>query len=213
MANPDTKQKPGCAKKIVIGLGCGCVYPLVILLFLAGISWYYFAEAVAGIMQPVQLPDFYGPTQEHFWSLQDKRLNHEGHENDMIELTPAEFNAWLAGYSLPPKNGYCLHKIRFKSNANGGTFFLIGSGFMLRSLVFSIEVKQDDGKIEATRISINNWELPKRGFFRKKFEEFLCAFFNETEFPEIYAVKSGKLPVSFERDKIFLSDKLLKGRP
>lgn len=185
--NP-VKSSPGCLRKLFVGLGCGCVYPMVILLIIAIISWFTLSEAVNGILTPVNPPEFTGPDQEDFWTLQEKRLTLVENRQTSVSLTPSEFNALLAGISFPPSQGFCLQRIRFISGdaENKGHIYLIGSGFFMRSLIFALEVRiSAAGKLELGKIQVNSWLVPDSGYFRSKVIQYLAKIFTNERVAEM----------------------------
>jgi hypothetical protein len=182
------KSSPGCLRKMFVGLGCGCVYPLVILLIIAVISWFTLAEAVSGILKPFSPPEFAGPDQEDFWTLQEKRLTLVENKLESVALNPGEFNALLAGIAFPPAKGFCLQRIRFIPDTveNHGQIFIIGSGFFMRSLIFRLEIRiSAAGKPEIGKIQVNSWQVPDSGLFRNKILEYLSAVFSKDRVPEM----------------------------
>lgn len=193
-------------RKLFVGLGCGCVYPLVILLILAVISWYSLADAVSGIINPVELPQFSGPEQEDFWTLQEKRLTLVENHNETVILSPSEFNALLAGINFAPTNGFCLQRIRFlPGELNQGQLYLIGSGFFMRSLVFRIGVKVSaSGHPEVTQIAVNSWNVPLAGMLRNQVERYLHSIFTSARIPEIDLLVSAGLKFQLDGPTIGL---------
>lgn len=214
MAKPASKEKPGCAKKMLLGMGCGCIYPLIILIFLGGISWFYLANAFSNLTKPVVLPDFSGPAQENFWTLQEKRLALEESSKKSLALSPSEFNALLSSVSFPPKNGFCLQKLRFIPGEKKGTLYIIGSGFLMRSLVFTLFVTTNPaGKPIVSKIMINSWVVPENGIFRTKAIEYLHSIFSPSVLPELNLLSVGKASISFSTATVTLSTSIIEKRP
>jgi hypothetical protein len=146
MAAEPVTRRTGCLRSVFIGFGCGCVYPIAMAVFVVILAWFFLAEPLRLVVAQTSLPEFSGPTQEDFWNLQEKRLDIENNASAPLILKPSEFNAYLNAWQIPPVNGFCLQRARFLPGNNRGVFFLIGSGFMLRSLVIQIEiVKADQG--------------------------------------------------------------------
>lgn len=204
--NSSNKKAPGCLRKFFLGLGCGCLYPSLLLLVIAAISWFSFADAVSGIMSPLKIPNFSGPEQEDFWTLQEKRLTLVENHHEAIELQASEFNAFLAGISFPPTQGFCLQRVRFlPGQFNQGQLYLIGSGFFMRSLVFRLGIKVPaSGKVEVTQLSVNSWLVPESGLLRRKVEDYLAAVFTAERIPELDILASDSTKLALDGQKIVL---------
>ena len=107
-------------RSILLGIGCGCVYPVAMLVVLLFFGWFFLADPVAEFMAPVTLPEFAGPDQEDFWRLQEKRLDLENIASPTLILKPSEFNAWLNAWQIPPAAGFCLQRARFIPGNDSG---------------------------------------------------------------------------------------------
>ncbi|MGM0598974.1 MAG: hypothetical protein ACQETH_04050 [Candidatus Rifleibacteriota bacterium] len=170
--NTVKEKNPGCLRRMMVGLGCGCLYPSIILVIIVAISWYSFAEIYRGITAKFDLNEFSGLKQEDYWSLQEKRIVLLENDKKNIELTPAELNALLSRINLAPYQGFYLHRIRFLPHKNEGVLFLIGSGFFLRSMVFSLDISFEN-EVEIEQIYLNAWKIPNPGFFHDKIKNWL----------------------------------------
>jgi hypothetical protein len=211
MSKGETKKKPGCLQRLMVGLGCGCLYPTVIFIFLIGLSWFYLAEAYSQITTPVKLPEFSGPAQQDFWSLQEKRLARQDAPDSFITLSESEINAFLAMISLPPKQGYFLHRLRFKPQKEQGRLFLIGSGFFLRSLVFTLEISVDeDSRPVIKGLAINSWQVKPQSLAWRQTLKYLQTVFNEKTVKELQLLNSQKFKIELQDQKIKLPDFVIK---
>ena len=206
MAEEKTLQRKGCLRSLFFGIGCGCVYPVAMVVLLVIAGWFFLAEPVEKFMTPPDLPQFAGPDQEDFWKLQEKRLDLESIASSALTLTPSEFNAYLSSWQIPPINGFCLHRCRFAPGKGRGTFYLIGSGFMLRTLAIGIEItRKDAGRFEVGKITLNNWEISKEAFFRKYVENFVSSIVEAAPNGLPLRFLSGRAMFDFDGSEIFLS--------
>lgn len=163
----------GHLRSALFGIGCGCIYPIAAVLVFAILGWFFLAEPLHLISTSKTLPEFAGPEQEDFWSLQEKRLDLENTASPTLNLTPSEFNAYLAAWQIPPVSGFCLQRTRFVHGDGSGTFYLVGSGFTLRNLVIQVEVSKVGLLILPGKIHINSWPVPDIGLVRARIESFL----------------------------------------
>ncbi|MFZ5951316.1 MAG: hypothetical protein ACOYXC_11450 [Candidatus Rifleibacteriota bacterium] len=209
MAQGDKSQTgQGCLRKTFIGFGCGCVYPLFMLIAAGIFAWFFLAEPFSAILQVPELPDFAGPEQEDFWTLQDKRLKQVETQNDIIDLSPSEFNALLARIDLAPAKGFCLQRIRFVPELGKGRLYLIGSGFFMRSMIFTLGINATTGKPKIESITVNSWKAS--GFGRDKVEKYLNEIFTPARVPEIEQVISEQFRIDIQPDKISLPAVILQ---
>jgi hypothetical protein len=214
MAKIPSEQKPGCFKKLFIGLGCGCLYPTLIFFFIIGISYFYLANAFSEITRPIDIPQFAAPDQETYWTLQEKRLERAEKEKGTVELTPSEANALLSFISLPPINGFCLQRLRFLPGENQGSLYIIGSGFFLRSLVFVLELKfKPQGPPEVMQIRINRFKVPARGLVHNLFVDYLKSIFSESRIPALSIIKDSATRMLISPEKILIPDILIRKGP
>lgn len=163
----------GHFRSALFGIGCGCVYPIAAALVFVILCWFFLAEPLHLISTPSTLPDFSGPEQEDFWSLQEKRLDLENTASPTLSLTPAEFNAYLSAWQIPPVSGFCLQRTRFVAGDGRGTFYLIGSGFGMRNVVIQIEISKVGLRLLPGKIQINSWPVPLSGWVRTRIDTFL----------------------------------------
>ena len=173
MAEKKKPAKSGCFKSLLLGIGCGCVYPLAILVIISIVTWFSVANSIEDIIKPVKLPNFAGPTQQSFWKLQEKRLIALDKEKLKLNLSLDEFNAFLSAFSFKPYYGYYLNKIRYAQINKSNTFFFIGSGMFLRSLVFEFNFQIEDGENRLKAIKVNNWTVPAKGLIKDQIIAFI----------------------------------------
>jgi len=175
---------------------------LVILLFL---GWFFLADPVAEFMAPVTLPEFAGPDQEDFWRLQEKRLDLESIATPTLILRPSEFNAWLNAWQIPPAAGFCLQRARFVPGNDSGTFYLIGSGYTLRSMVIQVELKKTEKGLEAGAIRFNRWQVPASGWVRRQSENIIRKILSADKDRLALDYLNGQAAFSFDAETITLS--------
>ena len=184
------------------------VYPLLIIFVIALFTGFYLADGMGQIMVTPDIPEFTGPTQQHHWSLQEKRLELE--DEQPLVLSPEEFDAFMTSYSLKPSLGYCLHRLRFEPGNDSGTFYLLGSGFFMRSLIVRVDVLKTDAGISYGSIHINSWPLPGTGFVNRLVKSLLHDFFRK-DYPEIVDdYSSGGWQFDFDKNEITLTGSILK---
>lgn len=206
-----SSAKPsGCAGRLFVGLGCGCVYPLGALLLLSLCAWFFLAEPLNGIMKPINLPEFAGPEQEDFWNLQEKRLAAIESGAKFVSLNNAELNAVLAGFNLVPQEGFCLQRIRFQAGEGGGRLFLIGSGFFMRSLVFAlkIETSQSDSLV-IKELAVNSWQVSSSGSAYPVVLNYLARIFNQDSIPQLRELRADPVGLKIAPDQIIVPAKLI----
>jgi hypothetical protein len=175
---------------------------LVLLLFF---GWFFLADPVAEFMAPVTLPEFAGPDQEDFWRLQEKRLDLENIASPTLILKPSEFNAWLNAWQIPPAAGFCLQRARFIPGNDSGTFYLIGSGYMLRSMVIQIELKKTAEGYGVAAIRFNRWQVPATGWVRRQSEDIIHRILSTDKDRLALDYLSGQAAFSFDSESVTLS--------
>ena len=184
MAQETSEKSRGCLRTILLGIGCGCVYPVAMLVLLLFFGWFFLADPVAEFMAPVTLPEFAGPDQEDFWRLQEKRLD-----------------AW----QIPPAAGFCLQRARFIPGNDSGTFYLIGSGYMLRSMVIQIELKKTAEGYGVAAIRFNRWQVPASGWVRRQSENIIHRILSTDKDRLALDYLSGQAAFSFDSESVNLS--------
>ena len=165
----------------------------------------FLADPVAHFMAPVTLPEFAGPDQEDFWSLQEKRLDLESVASPTLLLKPSEFNAYLNAWQIPPAAGFCLQRARFIPGNDSGTFYLIGSGYMLRSMVIQVELKKTEKGLEAGAIRFNRWQVPASGRVRRQCENIIHRILAADKDGLALDYLSGKATFAFDSESVTLS--------
>ena len=205
---PETAtRRTGCLRSFFIGVGCGCVYPVAMLIVFVVLGWFFLAEPLQLVFTQEKLPEFAGPEQEDFWNLQEKRLDLESTASASLVLRPSEFNAYLNAWQIPPVSGFCLQRARFVAGEQRGIFYLIGSGYMLRSLVIQIEIAKTSGGIKPGLITINSWPVPADGFIRNQVEKFIKSILEADPKGLPVAYLSGAATFDFNEAEITLSGK------
>lgn len=205
MAQEPSQKPKGCFRSLILGIGCGCVYPAAMLLLLAFLGWFFLADPLHQLAAPPALPEFAGPRQEDFWSLQEKRLDQENIASPSLSLTPSEFNAYLNSWQIPPVYGFCMQRARFVPGDTQGTFYLIGSGFAMRNLIIQVEAINSGTQLQPGKIRINSWAVPESGWVRNQFDRFLFALLTVT--PDGLPVRflEGRATFAFSANEILLN--------
>lgn len=202
------KTRPGCIKSCISGLAVIFIYPLLIIAVIALFTGVYMAAGLRQIRVPPALPEFSGPTQQHHWSLQEKRLELE--DDQPLVLSREEFDAFLTAYSVKPSLGYCLHRVRFVPDEESGTFYLLGSGFFMRNMVLKAQAQKTDLGIKLNNIVVNSWPVPDTGFINDLVKSWLYDFFKK-DYPELiddYA--SDRWKFDFDANSIRLEGSILE---
>lgn len=205
MTTTKTAESNSYLRSCFVGTSCGCIYPLLLLIFVLGLSWYLLADTQKLIRTPIKLM-VVSPKQEDFWKLKEKRdsfaTDASATATATIELTPSEFNAFLSAYTFKPYRGYFLDKMRFLSAHRKGTFFLIGSGMFLRSLIISINLSFT-GECKITSVKINSWKVPDDSFIFTNVLKFIAQLFIENKYNVSY-IKSQSKFIKIENGNIII---------
>jgi hypothetical protein len=193
-------EKKGRFRTFLVGLGCGCVYPAVFAIILILTGLFFLADPFRLAVTVPTLPAFAGPEQEHFWSLQEKRLDQENAKDPVLQLTPGEFNAFLSSMQFLPAAGLCIHRVRFVPQENSGRFYLIASGFFMRNLIVQIEIRANDRK--TGDLMINSLLLPAGSWINAKAISFLHDVLVSSKIKAIEDIFQGKSEFSFDHQSV-----------
>ncbi len=205
-SNSSKKEKKCCGNSCLVGLGCGCTYPLAALFLVLIASWFYIADAVEAIITPVS-PGVIEISQESYWKLQEKRLSGEGEKN--LVLKTDEFNALLSSCSFPPFYGVFVQKLRYRYEKNP-VFLFVGSGWFMRKLLIKVEVLSSaPGEYLPGNIYVNSYKLPATGLIRKVFSAKVSQFLKEN-LKNWDMILSSKGKISFTKDEVSIDRELLK---
>lgn len=146
------------------GIGCFCVVLGIIVILALFLGIYFLNPIVTSVRIPLELPSFEGPTEQDFWTLQEKKLNlndiDKNKSNTNLELTHGEFNALLSSIRTIAINTFCLHKVRHTYKNKELRYYLIGSGFTLRRFIITFVVANNEKNTFLTEIKVNNWKVP-----------------------------------------------------
>ena len=165
----DTSDKKKTVKKkesgfvsLLKGIGCFFVCFFFFSLITIGASFYFFVPIIRAVSAEEKLPEFEGPTEHDFWSLQEKTIGNKEEAADInkLGLTSGEYNALLASIQIPPVSGFCLSKVRHSYKNKELRYYLIGSGYTFRKLVISFVVFKDGEKSYPSEIRVNSWKVP-----------------------------------------------------
>ena len=155
------KSKPGLFKSILVGVGCFLVYLFVFTIIIGLFGFYIYSYPYKYFSSPVILPSLSLPEQNDFISLQEKILYAKANEKKQIELTLAEYNAYLNKIKAPLEYGYFLQKVRFNIEKGKKVYYLVGSGYMQRTLNVRLEYSNNPNKPDF--VSWNKFQIPTSG--------------------------------------------------
>ncbi len=151
---------------IALFKGCSCFFVLLFgfVIVAAGAGYFYLIPIFSAVRTEINLPDFDGPSEQDFWSLQEKLLNKkaddesESSEKKEWDFTPGQFNAMLSSIQIPPVSGFCLSRVRHEYKDKELRYYLIGSGYMQKRLVISFVVSNDGKNSQPSEIRVNAWK-------------------------------------------------------
>ena len=163
----DKKSKTAKKKKesgfvaLLKGMGCFFVCLFFFTIITVGAGFYSFVPIIRAVAAEEKLPEFEGPTEHDFWSLQEKTIgNKDSQDYKSLGLTSGEYNALLASIQIPPVSGFCLNKVRHSYKNKELRYYLIGSGYTFRKLVISFVVFKDAANSYPSEIRVNSWKVP-----------------------------------------------------
>ncbi|MBU1108155.1 MAG: hypothetical protein KKB51_15895 [Candidatus Riflebacteria bacterium] len=186
-----------------------CLHPVILVILILAIATIFLATPFRLLIKPVELPEFVGPEQESFWSLQEKQLDMENSAGNVLSLSHSEFNAFLAGYQIPPEAGFCLQRLRCIADNASATLYIIGSGFFMRSLVFQLGMSLADSHLQIERLHVNSLELSSKNMAGKYVMQYLRD--QAMKKPESFVAKIllGKGNVEFSADQFLLMNEFM----
>ncbi len=185
------------------------LHPLSFAFLLVIVTSLLLVSPIMLISTPVALPDFAGPEQEDFWSLQKKLVDLEPAQAGSVKLSSSEFNALLSGFQLPPEGGFCLQRLRYAADSEKITFYVIGSGFLMRSLVFQIDLKRHTEQIRVERVKINSLDLAGNSWFASYVIRYLARLATRNPESSVARVLDGKGKVEFQPDHVLLQGEFM----
>ena len=156
------KKKESGFITLIKGVGCFFVCLFLFSALFAGLGFYFFVPIIRAVAAEEKLPDFEGPTEHDFWSLQEKSISNNDETVDInkLGLSSGEYNALLSSIQIPPVAGFCLNKVRHSYKNKELRYFLIGSGYTFRKLVISFVVFKDKETAYPSEIRVNSWKVP-----------------------------------------------------
>ncbi len=171
-ALPKSKKtkEDGCFVSLIKGIGCFFFSFIFVSILLVIFGYYFIYPVMVGVSADPKLPEFDGPSEHDFWSLQEKHLNIKDKTNEEIhwDLNHGEFNALLSSIRVPPVSLFCLSKVRHSYKDKELRYYLIGSGFLLKKFVISFVVANDSKNYFPSEIRLNNWKVPGDSWYEKK---------------------------------------------
>ena len=153
-----TAKKESSFIAFIKGMGCFFVCLLMFSALIIGAGLYYFVPIIKAVSVEEKLPDFEGPSEHDFWSLQEKLLGSQ--DIGSLKLTNGEYNALLASIRIPPVSGFCLSRVRHSYKDKELRYYLIGSGYAFKKLVISFVIFKDGQNSYPSEIRVNNWRVP-----------------------------------------------------
>ena len=153
-----TVKKESSFIAFIKGMGCFFVCLLMFSALIIGAGLYYFVPIIKAVSVEEKLPDFEGPSEHDFWSLQEKLLGSQ--DIGSLKLTNGEYNALLASIRIPPVSGFCLSRVRHSYKDKELRYYLIGSGYAFKKLVISFVIFKDGQNSYPSEIRVNSWRVP-----------------------------------------------------
>lgn len=200
MASPKTASK-GCVKAAMVGLGFAIIAAIVI--------FHTLSDPFHQLVRPPQLPDFAGPEQENFWSLQEKRLDLEATEKRQLKLSESEFNAYLSFLEYPPAGGICINRIKFIIKPECGTFYLLSSGFFMRSLIIRIDLSRDEVP-SIMAVHFNDFTISASSIFFTRALHYLEYLLIHGSFNPVQELKSKNAGFTYDDQGITMTGTLIR---
>lgn len=202
MGQPPVNDKP--SRSFFVRLLWFCLRPEMLLLIALILGSLLLVPPVMLMTTRVTLPDFAAPEQEDFWSLQKKLVDIEPSAAASIQLTYAEFNAFLSRFQPPPEGGFCLHRLRCIADKERATIYAIGSGFFIRNLIFQIHLNIDNAQINVERLQINSLELSGNNLFATYVVDYLKKLATGNSESSVARILNGKGNVEFQPGQVLL---------
>jgi len=187
------------------------LHPVVLLMLILLVSSLLLVPPLMLISTPVDLPEFAGPEQEDFWSLQKKMID-VNQSAAPLKLTPSEFNAFLSGCQILPEGGFCLQRLRCLANKDLTSLYIIGSGFFMRSLVFQVDLKNTDASLQTMQVKINSLELPGSHWFASRVIDYLKMQATRNTESSLARILAGKGSIEFLPDGVMLRGEFMPPR-
>ncbi|KAF1080258.1 MAG: hypothetical protein GQF41_3426 [Candidatus Rifleibacterium amylolyticum] len=203
----DSQRRPLFVRFLLFWL-----HPVVLVALILLVSSLLFVPSLMLISTPVNLPEFAGPEQEDFWSLQKKMID-VNQSASPLKLTPSEFNAFLSGCQIPPEGGFCLQRLRYLVNQDHISLYVIGSGFFMRSLVFQIDLKSSATSLQTAQIKINSLELDASHWFAEHVIDYLKRLASRNAESSLARILAGKGNIEFLPDGVVLQGEFMPTRP
>ena len=193
--NKTVKKKESGFVALLKGMGCFFVCLFFFSIITIGISFYFFVPIIKAVATEEKLPDFEGPAEHDFWSLQENSIGNNGDAVDVnkLGLSSGEYNALLASIQIPPVSGFCLSKIRHCYKNKELRYYLIGSGYTFRKLVISFVVFKDGAKCYPSEIRVNSWKVPGDTVKEKYVKGIISDIANADKTGILNKIISGKL--------------------
>lgn len=208
------QTKPGTLRQTLLcAIGCGCVYPMIFLVIFIPLAFFLLADPVKQLVTTPSVPEFAGPSQENFWSLQEKRLDQQNSgksditEKPDIVLSHAEFNALLSQMQFVPGNGLVIHRIKFSWVNGRGAIYFFCSGFFMRNLLISFYLDKPSSP-EIGDILFNSRLTIKGSFFNRKITGVIMEILESGENDVLLKLLKGQMQWNFDDQNVTISGDL-----
>ncbi len=185
------------------------LHPLSLFFLVGLVAVLFLAAPVRLMISPVTLPEFAGPEQEDFWSLQKKLIDNERSQTAGLSLTTSEFNAFLTRFQVLPEAGFCLQRLRCTTDETGAALYVIGSGFFMRSLIFKLEIAAENTQLRVVNIKINSLEIPATNWFSRQVLDYLRSQAVKNTESFVTKVITGKSSIEFFNDHVRLAGEFM----
>jgi len=188
------------------------LHPLVLVPLILMVSSLLLVPSLMLIGTPVTLPEFAGPEQEDFWSLQKKMVDVKPNADAVVALSLSEFNAFLSGMQIPPEGGFCLQRLRCLVRKDEISLYVIGSGFFMRNLVFQIDFNNTGAPLQITRVMINSLELSGGHWFAAYVIDYLKKLASINSESSLARILAGKGKIEFQPEEVVLRGEFMPTR-
>ncbi len=192
------KKEDGCFISLIKGIGCFFFLLILFNILVIGAGYYFFSPILKSVSTDAVLPEFEGPTDHDFWSLQEKNIKELIATQQDISLTNGEYNALLSSIRIPPVSGVYLHRVRHYYKDKELRYFLICSGYTIRKLYISFVVGKNEKGFFPSEIKINNWKVPGDSFYEKFTKKIINDLANTDKSGLLTKIITGSLNPKFE---------------
>ncbi len=169
ISNHKTKKESNFIA-FIKGIGCFFFSFISFLTIFILVIFYFITPIISNIRIQQELPNFEGPNEQDFWSLQEKKLGKSFKDNlidQSFNLTSGEYNAFLSSIRITTTDTFCLLKVRHTFKDKELRYYLIGSGYTLKRLVISFVLSNDGNNTFISEITLNSWKVPGSSLYER----------------------------------------------